>query len=334
MSAFMLRLRWRCAQHERVLLLILALIATSAWGAANEIPFLTGRVVDNAELLSPAARDRIAALSKAHETRTTDQIVVLTVQTLDNTSIEEYAVSVFEAWKLGQKGKDNGVLVVIVPRERKMRIEVGYGLEGKLTDIAANRIIRNVMAPDFKQNNFDRGVEEGVKAIIATLQGDASAAGEASDETKEASGSTSSGGMNVPNLPLTERILFGAFIFGIIGVFTVLGVMTPGMGWFLYVFLIPFWAMFPIVIVGPKATVGLLALYVIGYPLAKLWVGRQPWYAKAAADLKKKGTATIGGMVITSGGSSSSGGSSGGGGGGGFSGGGGSSGGGGASGSW
>jgi uncharacterized protein len=128
------------------------------------------------------------------------------------------------------------------------------------------------------------------------------------------------------------RILLGCFIFGIIGIFTVVGVMTPGMGWFLYVFLIPFWAMFPIVIIGPKATVGLLALYVIGYPAAKLWVGRQPWYAKAAADLKAKGTATIGGMVITSGGSSSSGGSSGGGGG--FSGGGGSSGGGGASGSW
>ena len=127
------------------------------------------------------------------------------------------------------------------------------------------------------------------------------------------------------------RILLGCFIFGVIGVFTVVGVMTPGMGWFLYVFLIPFWAMFPIIVIGPKATVGLLAVYLIGYPAAKLWFARQPWYAKAAADLKAKGTATIGGMVITSGGSSSSGG---GGGGGGFSGGGGSSGGGGASGSW
>jgi hypothetical protein len=78
------------------------------------------------------------------------------------------------------------------------------------------------------------------------------------------------------------------------------------------VFLIPFWAMFPIIVIGPKATVGLLALYLIGYPAAKLWFARQPWYAKAAADLKAKGTTTIGGMVITSGGSSSSGGSSGG----------------------
>jgi uncharacterized protein len=124
------------------------------------------------------------------------------------------------------------------------------------------------------------------------------------------------------------RILLGGFIFGIIGIFTAVGVMTPGMGWFLYVFLIPFWAMFPIIVIGPQATVGLLALYIVGYPIAKLWLSRQPWYAKAAADLKTKGTATVGGMVITSGGSSSSSG------GGGFSGGGGSSGGGGASGSW
>jgi uncharacterized protein len=129
------------------------------------------------------------------------------------------------------------------------------------------------------------------------------------------------------------RILLGAFIFGIIGLFTVLGVVTPGMGWFLYVFLIPFWAMFPIIVVGVRGALVLLGIYVVGFPLAKLYLRSRPGYAKAAADLKRTGHATFGGMVITSGGGSSSG-SSGSSSGGGFSGGGGSSGGGGASGSW
>jgi len=172
-----------------------------------------------------------------------------------------------------------------------------------------------------------------VTAIVAQLEGRGGTAGTAASFADTVTSNEGKPAFRIegPDIPWYMRVLLGCLIFGIIGVFTVVGVMTPGMGWFLYVFLIPFWAMFPIIVIGPKATVGLLALYVIGYPIAKLWVKRQPWYAKAAADLKAKGTATIGGMVITSGGSSSSGG---GGSSGGFSGGGGSSGGGGASGSW
>jgi len=311
-------------------LLLAAFVCGSA--CAADVPYLTGRVVDDADILKPATRERIAAMAKEHEDKTTDQIVVLTMPTLGGESVEEFASRVFAAWKLGQKGKDNGVLVVVAPQDRRMRIEVGYGLEGTLTDVAASRIIRNVMTPAFKNGDFDRGVAEGVAAIVAQLEGQPAAAGTSAGFADTASGARKPKfEFDGPDLPWYMRILLGCFVFGIIGIFTVAGVMTPGMGWFLYVFLIPFWAMFPIIIIGPQATVGLLALYVIGYPVAKLWLARQPWYAKAAADLKTKGSATIGGMVITSGGSSSS---SGGGGGGGFSGGGGSSGGGGASGSW
>jgi uncharacterized protein len=323
-------LQWTSAAGAAIAMLLLAIVAA----VAVDVPYLTGRVVDNAEILKPAARERVAALAKAHEDKTSDQIAVLTIPTLGGESVEEFAVRVFEAWKLGQKGKDNGVLVVVAPQDRKMRIEVGYGLEGTLTDAAASRIVRNAMTPAFKNGDFDRGIEDGVAAIVAQLEGQTSTAGTTASfaDTATSSPAKSTFKIEGPDIPWYMRILLGCFIFGIIGIFTVVGVMTPGMGWFLYVFLIPFWAMFPIIIIGPKPTVGLLALYVIGYPIAKLWVARQPWYAKAAADLKAKGTATIGGMVITSGGSSSSGG--GGGSSGGFSGGGGSSGGGGASGSW
>ena len=100
----------------RPLFLLLALLAGASI-AATDIPYLTGRVVDNAEILSPGTRQRLTALLREHEAQTTNQIVVLTVQGLGGSSVEEYAVKVFEAWKLGQKDKDNGVLVVIVPGE-------------------------------------------------------------------------------------------------------------------------------------------------------------------------------------------------------------------------
>ncbi len=208
-----------------------------------------------------------------------------------------------------------------------MRIEVGYGLEGALTDLEAGRIIRNIMAPRFKANDFDGGIERGVDAIIAQLSGDNSLP---QDVTPVKSKKPFFDG---PNLSIVERLLFGAFIFGIIGLFTVVGVLTPGMGWFLYFFLIPFWAMFPIIVVGTTGAMILLGIYLVAYPTVKIIIGRTDWYAKARHQLKTKGTARIGGFTISSGGSSSGGWSSSGSSGG-FSGGGGSSGGGGASGSW
>ena len=309
------------------------LLAAALPVAGAEVPYLSGRVVDNAEILSPAVRARLAATLKAHENSSGNQIAVLTVPTIHGESIEEYALRVFEEWKLGQKGKDNGVLVVVVPLDRKMRIEVGYGLEGTLTDLAASRIIRNVMTPRFKAADFDKGVDDGIRAIIAQLEGKG-LTGEREAAASSATQPSGLTGIQAPDLPLTERILFGAFIFGIIGLFTVLGVLTPGMGWFLYFFLIPFWAMFPIIVVGTDGALKLLVTYLVGFPVAKILVARRPWYKNAQHDLKTKGKARIGGFTLggssgSSGSSWSSSSSTGS-----FSGGGGSSGGGGASGSW
>jgi uncharacterized protein len=298
---------------------------------AIDVPFLTGRVVDNAEILKADTRAKLAQDLKGLEDRTTHQVAVLTVPTLAGESVEDFAVRVFEAWKLGQKGKDNGVLVVVVPQDRRMRIEVGYGLEGTLTDAQAARIIRERMTPAFKGGDYDRGVADGVAAVVTVLSG-----GTLPESASTGSSGASASGFasleqDLPPWPM--RILLGCFIFGIIGLFTVIGVLTPGMGWFLYFFLIPFWAMFPIVIVGVKGALVLLVTYLVAFPIAKFIVSRKPAYQKAAAELKRTGKTTYNGVVITSGGMSS-GGSSSGSSGGGFSGGGGSSGGGGASGSW
>jgi uncharacterized protein len=312
-----------------VLIFVMLSAAFSVFAA--DIPYLNGRVTDNAQILSGETRKSITLRLKAHEEKTTNQIAVLTVPTLGGVGIEEYAINVFKEWKLGQKGKDNGILVIVAPKDRRMRIEVGYGLEGTMPDGVAGGIIRNVMTPHFKNSDYNKGIDEGVQAIISVLEG-----GKAPDKTSGAGSAVKkSSGFNLetPDMSLTERILIGAFIFGIIGLFTIVGILTPGVGWFLYLFLIPFWAMFPIIVVGSTGALYMLITYLVVFPIAKLLFKNSDWYNRAANDLKTKGKASIGGFTLTSGGSGgswssgSSGGSS-------FSGGAGSSGGGGSSGSW
>jgi uncharacterized protein len=306
------------------------LSATCIYAHTVDAPYLTGRVTDNAQIISDETRKTITERLKAHENRTTNQIAVLTVPSLDGIGVEEYAAAVFSAWKLGQKGKDNGILFLVAPHDRRVRIEVGYGLEGFINDGLAGGIIRDTMTPYFKKGDYDSGIENGIKEIILLLEGGLA-------QMEDSSGAARSKNplfhLEAPDMSLTERILIGAFVFTIIGLFTVIGVLTPGIGWFLYFFLIPFWAMFPIIVVGPTGALYLLTTYLIVFPVAKLLFRNSQWYEKAAKDLKTRGSATIGGFTVTSGGSGSSGsswssGSSG------FSGGGGSSGGGGASGSW
>lgn len=267
---------------------VLAAIFLGLAGAivyAADIPYLQGRVTDDAEILSPAAIKRLSALLEDHEARTTDQVAVLTVTTLDGESIEDFALRVFDAWQLGQRDQDNGVLVVVAPRDRRMRIEVGYGLEGRLTDLEAGRIIRNVMTPRFKAGDFDGGLEQGVTAIVAQLQG-----GDATipEGGAPAAAKSQDAFFEGPDLGIIERILIGCFIFGIIGLFTVLGVVTPGVGWFLYFFLIPFWAMFPIVVVGTTGAFILLAIYLVCFPIAKVILSKSKWYGKAKKTSNKR----------------------------------------------
>jgi uncharacterized protein len=297
--------------------------------AAQDVPYLTGRVVDDAHILSDPARARLAAALKAHEDATTNQVVVLTVPTLNGTDIESYANHVFHTWKLGQTGKDNGVLVVVVPNDRKMRIEVGYGLEGSLPDGAAGEIIRRWMTPAFKAGDYDKGIEDGTAAIVARLEGHAPVGLTPVTARARSAGAPARSFRAPPPVPWPMNVLVGLFVFSILGLFTFIGIMTPGMGWFLYVFLIPFWSMFPMMVIGPQAAIVLVGAYLVGYPIVKLRLRDQPWYQKAARELKTSGHTSIGGFAISSGGGGSSGGDSGG-----FSGGGGDSGGGGASGSW
>ena len=120
---------------------------------ALDVPALTGRVVDRADVLPPDAEQRITALLEAHERGSGQQFAVLTVPSLEDDPIEDFSIRVVEAWKLGKKGKDDGLLLLVVPKDRKVRVEVGYGLEGDVTDAVSARVIREVIQPAFRRND-------------------------------------------------------------------------------------------------------------------------------------------------------------------------------------
>jgi len=136
---------------------------------ALDFPKLTGRVVDNANLLSPQTKQYLEKRIKEFENNTSNQLVVVTLNSLEGVPIEEYGYKLGRYWGIGEKGKDNGVLLIIAPNERKVRIEVGYGLEGNLTDAKSFMIINDNILPYFKNGNYDEGVKKGVDAIINTL---------------------------------------------------------------------------------------------------------------------------------------------------------------------
>lgn len=141
--------------------------------AAPTFPSLSGRVVDAAGILKPDERAALEAKLKAHEEKTSDQVVVATVAGLGELSVEDYANRLFREWKLGQTAKNNGALLLVAPTERKLRIEVGYGLEGALTDALSKVIISTAIAPRFKQGDYAGGLNAGVDTVLAILTGDA-----------------------------------------------------------------------------------------------------------------------------------------------------------------
>lgn len=139
--------------------------------AALDVPQLTGRVVDLAHILPKSTVESLTARLAAHEAQSSNQAAVLIVPSLEGDSIEEFSHRVATTWKLGQKGTDNGILLLVAIGERKVRIEVGYGLEGVLTDARSAQIIRNEIVPRFRAGDMPGGVAEGVKAILKTIEG-------------------------------------------------------------------------------------------------------------------------------------------------------------------
>ena len=305
---------------KRALLLVLFLAGAAQ---ALDVPYLSGRVNDGARLLDDVAAKKLENTLKDFEAKNGHQVVVLTLPSLEGEALEDFAVKVAKTWQLGRKGKDDGVLLLIAKDDRKMRIEVGYGLEGTLPDALCGRIIRGEITPRFRAGDFPGGVTAGVNAILGTIAGTYAPPADIPMPSR-------TGRNDFAAMGLLEKIMVSCFVFGILGVFESIAVVTPGVGWFLYFFLIPFWASFPMAIWGARIGAGILGAHLFGFPILKKIIASTEWGRKIQNNIHV--SSSSGGSSGWSSGSSGGGWSSGGGSS--FSGGGGSFGGGGSSGGW
>lgn len=295
----------------------LGLLLVACAASALEVPYLSGRVNDLAGLLDEATRERLEQKLARLEQATGAQVAILIIPSLEGESLEDFSHRVASTWQLGQKGKDDGVLFLIAKNDRKMRLEVGYGLEATLTDATSRRILDNLVRPRFRAGDFAGGIEAGIEAVARVIQG------QALPEEAQKSPRKGTGG----ELGILGMVFFlGIFLF-VVGTFSLLALFSSGcQSWFLYLFLLPFWTAFPMALhptVGVFTGLGWLVLF----PILKGVLFKTPWgsaFRQAHPGLVRMATSRSRGGFWSGGGFS----------GGGFSGGGGSFGGGGASSSW
>ncbi len=277
-------------------------LMTFVTGQALEIPALTGYINDTAGLLTPGQKQVLENALRAHEQNTSHQFVLLTIPSLQGEVIEVYSIRVAEKWKIGRKNLDNGVIMLIARDDREVRIEVGYGLEGEITDVFAGDVIREIIVPAFKAGDFNTGIENAFKALMNRSLG------------LEVDLPTSSTGSGVSK-EIEDKFVMLLFFTVFFGIVTKLfpKFWMKGIAGMLF---LPFL----ILIFGFKVSILLLGIFVLlGWPYAILaWILAEIFLSSAKGGFRSGGSG---------GGWSSSGG-------GGFSGGGGSFGGGGSSGKW
>ena len=198
---------------------VIALLLSALAALSANLPALTGRIVDQANIIPAETRSTIEPKLADLEAKSGIQLVVATVNSLDGEEIEPYANKLFRAWQLGEKAKNNGVLLLVAPKERRVRIEVGYGLEGTLTDALTKVIITNAIAPRFKTSDYGGGISRGVDDIITVLTTDSSEWQKRPSLRLDRPESTD---------PFNWLILVG------IAVLVVLLVVSPGFRWFFF----------------------------------------------------------------------------------------------------
>ncbi len=203
----------------RLALALSALLWTAGVALSLTLPALTGRIVDRANIIPTETRSAIEQKLADLEARSGIQLVVATVTSLEGQEIEPYANELFRSWKLGEKTKNNGVLLLVAPNERRVRIEVGYGLEGTLTDALSKVIISNAITPRFKTGDFGGGISRGVDDIITVLTTDSSEWQQRPSLRLD----------NQPTSDPTNWILIAALI-----VLATLLIVSPGFRWFFF----------------------------------------------------------------------------------------------------
>ena len=186
---------------------------------AVDFPPLSGRVVDQAELLSPEQEQQLTQRLEALQRASSRQLVVATVASLQDLSIEDYGYQLGRAWRIGQQGANNGAVLIVAPNQRKMRIEVGYGLEGIMTDALSSQIINRDMRPRFREGDYPGGINAGVDAIIQQLQAPPEAAEQRVRQAAQSRGRGGGGGSFVP-------LIFWVIVF----IFIIFSLIRRGIG--------------------------------------------------------------------------------------------------------
>ncbi|WP_339842830.1 TPM domain-containing protein [uncultured Halopseudomonas sp.] len=191
------------------LLLFSSAVVAQVPAAEVTLPELTGRVVDQAEMVGPQTEARLTQMLAAHEQATGEQVVIVTVPDLQGRSIEEFGVDLGRAWGIGEADEDTGALLIVARDDRKIRIEVGYGLEGRLTDAQSSAIINSIITPAFRAGNFEQGIAEGSAAMVQVLGGDPLKT--ASGRPVSADGDKPPGGLFVILFFVVISLIRGAF---------------------------------------------------------------------------------------------------------------------------
>lgn len=197
------------AARALFLAFVLVVIAAGAVLAQPKFPQLTGRVVDEAGLLTPSDRAEIEAMLRQLEERSTDQIAVYTTRSLQGYPIEDFGYQLGRAWQIGQKDKNNGIVLIVAPNERSVRIEVGRGLEPQMTDLMSGLIINNVILPAFRRGEFSAGIKAGVRDIRDVLLGDAA---EVENRARGAKKRTTGGNINADTIIILIVIAFFLYV--------------------------------------------------------------------------------------------------------------------------
>jgi uncharacterized protein len=198
---------------------VLLLAASVTRAAEPEFPALTGHVVDSADILSPSVREQLTQMLAGQERSTGQQIVVVALKSLQGFTIEEFGYELGRHWGIGQSGQNNGAVLIVAPNERKVRIEVGFGLEDRLTDAQSRTIIESVILPRFRQGAFGAGTLEGAAAILRVLGGGQALTGNAP---------TVSPGQGVDQRVVVPDVvvLFMAFLGGFVMLLSIRGIFA------------------------------------------------------------------------------------------------------------
>lgn len=232
-----------------ILAMVLFLATFSVSAFALEIPELKGRVNDYANMFKAQEVVAMETRLEKHEQETSNQIVVLTIPSLQGQVLEEFSIKVAEKWKIGQKGKDNGVIIIIAKDDKKIRIEVGRGLEGVLTDLLSGRIIQD-MIPHFKNGNAYQGITVGIDNVIKAIAGEYKGDGKTGKKTDYTSEIAIGALFIVAVIAGFVHLVFGGVVGAVGAPFIAVGLLHMGA-----------WAILPAILVG--FIIGLIARFII-----------------------------------------------------------------------